>query len=308
MNGNPYDVVVIGHPGIDTNVYLNSPEIDETVETNFTENIDYVAHAAGFSSRGFAQLGLRTAIIGYVGDDHNGRFIRDTFKTDGIDTGALFVDPAGTARSVNFVYCDGRRKNFYDGKGHMHLVPDIESCNALLKRARLVHFSLSNWARQLLPLAHGLGLPISCDIQDVTSANDHYRRDFVRFADILFFSAANHHDPKPLMLEYLNSNRRQIVIAGMGGKGCALGTNDSITYYPAVELDLPVVDSNGAGDSLAVAFLASYILADYSLEQSILRGQIAARFACSRKASSSSLITAKELDNYFRAINKTFLV
>jgi hypothetical protein len=77
------------------------------------------------------------------------------------------VDPLGTARSINIMYRDGRRKNFYDGKGHMLLQPDLKACRALLTGAGLAHVNIPNWARQLLPIARGLGVPIACDIQDV---------------------------------------------------------------------------------------------------------------------------------------------
>jgi sugar/nucleoside kinase (ribokinase family) len=87
----------------------------------------------------------------------------------------------------------------------------------------------------------------------------------------------------------------------MGAQGCALGTQDGIQFFPAVETDRPVIDTNGAGDGLAVGFLSSYVLDNFSVGHSILRGQIAARRTCTRKASSSNLITAEQLDQFFRA-------
>ena len=134
---NPSEVIVVGNVGIDTNVYLPGADIDFSVESNFTHNVDYVGQAGGYASRGFAQLGHKTAFLGYVGDDFSGRFIRQEFERDGIDTRGLFIDPAGTSRSVNFMYQDGRRKNFYDGKGHMTLQPDLAQCRALLTGAKL---------------------------------------------------------------------------------------------------------------------------------------------------------------------------
>jgi sugar/nucleoside kinase (ribokinase family) len=296
-----FEVAVVGNAGIDTNVYLQGADIDFEVETNFTENVDYVGHAGGYASRGFAQLGKRTAFIGYVGDDYGGRFIHEEFARDGIDSTALFIDPAGTGRSVNFMYQDGRRKNFYDGKGHMDLKPDLAICRRVLATAKLAHFSIPNWARHLLPIAKELGLIISCDIQDVVSAADPYRQDFVAYADILFFSAANREDPGELMDIFLNANPGQIMIAGMGARGCALGTREGIEFFPAVEMDAPVIDTNGAGDGLAIGFLASYVLDNHSLIDSILRGQITARYACTQKASTSTLITAEQLEGYFRS-------
>ena len=58
----------------------------------------------------------------------------------------------------------------------------------------------------------------------------------------------------------------------MGAAGCALGTKEGIHYFEAVDLPEPVVDTNGAGDSLAVGFLTSYIFEGYSLTDAIKRG------------------------------------
>jgi sugar/nucleoside kinase (ribokinase family) len=299
-SASPFDVTVIGNVGIDTNIYKPGSEIDFNVEANFTENVDYVGQAGGYAGRGYAQLGYATAFIGYVGDDHNGRFIRDEFTHDGIDLSALFVDPAGTSRSVNFMYEDGRRKNFYDGKSHMTLRPDLAVCANALNQARLAHFNIPNWARMLLPIAHNVGVTIACDLQDVTRLDDPYRADFIDYADILFFSAANFNSPAPFMEALLHKNPHQIVVSGMGARGCALGTSSGIRFFePVTMIDEPVIDTNGAGDGLAVGFLSSYVLNRLSLEDSIKRGQIAARYTCTQKASSATLINTDQLTRYF---------
>ncbi|MGD8583962.1 MAG: carbohydrate kinase family protein [Chloroflexota bacterium] len=300
MNELAFDVAVVGNVGVDTNVYLPGADIDFDVESNFTLNLDYVGQAGGYAARGYAQLGYRTAFIGYVGDDHNGRFVRDELAGDGVDTSLLFHDPAGTGRSVNFMYQDGRRKNFYDGKGHMTLEPPLEQCRAMLARCRLAHFSLPNWARQLLPLARKLGLTIGCDIQDVVSDDDPYRREFVEQADILFFSDANQPEPAALARAYLARNPAQIIVVGLGPRGCLLVTADGQRHFGPVHMAEPVIDTNGAGDGLAVGFLSSYVLEGYSLEESIMRGQIAARHTCTQKATTSSLITAGQMAAYFQ--------
>jgi sugar/nucleoside kinase (ribokinase family) len=294
-------VVVVGNVGIDTNVYGLGDGIDFRAESSFTENMDYVGQAGGYTCRGYAQLGKRTAFIGYVGDDHNGDFVRKEFARDGVDTTALFVDPQGTSRSINLMIQGGRRKNFYDGKGHLHLQPDLETCKKVLAGASLAHFHIPNWARMLLPVVRDLGLTIACDLQDVLSADDAYRRDFCEHADILFFSAVNQPDPQSLIEVYLRARPDQIVIAGMGTEGCAVGSRDGVRRFPAVEMDLPVVDTTGAGDGLAVGFLSSFVLDNYALSHAILRGQITARYTCAQKASSSGLITAEKLEHYFQA-------
>jgi sugar/nucleoside kinase (ribokinase family) len=304
MAANTFDVVVIGSVGIDTNVYFGGDGPDFTVESNFTENIDCIGQAGGYTSRGYARLAKKTAFIGYVGDDCLGKYIREEFQKDKIDTTAMLIDPAGTARSINFMYPDGSRKNFYDGKSHMKLTPDLKVCSTILSLTKLAHIHIPNWARRLLPIARESGAVIACDIQDVTNLNDEYRRDFVSCADILFFSTVNYASPEPFIRHFQKLNPQQIVIAGMGRRGCALGNNGKITYFKSVNLDKPVIDTNGAGDSLAVGFLSSYVLDHYPLEQAVIRGQYTARHCCTLKADSSHLITAAELDYYTHQYRK----
>jgi sugar/nucleoside kinase (ribokinase family) len=296
MADKAFDVAVVGNVGVDTNVYLPGADIDFGVVSNFTQNLDNVGQSGGYAARGYAQLGYRTAFIGSVGDDHNGRFVRRELAGDGIDTSLLFDDPVGTGRSVNFMYRDGRRKNFYDGKGQMDLEPPLDKCRAMLAHCRLAHFSIPNWARRLLPLARELGLTVGCDIQDVVTAGDPYRQDFVEGSDILFFSDANQSDPAALARVYLDHNPALIIVVGLGPQGCLLVTADGQQHFGPVAMEAPVIDTNGAGDSLAVGFLSSYILEGYSLEDAVMRGQIAARHACTQKASTSTLITADELE------------
>jgi len=293
-------VVVVGNVGIDTNVYPYGDQIDWNVEANFTRNTDCVGQAGGYASRGYAQLGRRTAFIGYVGDDFCGRFVREELAGDGIDLSALFVDPAGTSRSVNFMFRDGRRKNFYDGGSHMTLSPDPALCGAVLARSKLAHFHLPNWARRLLPVARQLGLAVACDLQDVVRLPDAYRQDFIEAADVLFFSAVNHADPAPLIEALRVGRPERLVVAGMGARGCALGSSQGIRLFPPAELDLPVIDANGAGDALAVGFLDAWALQGLPPEEAVRRGQIAARFKCGIRSSSSALITRDELERLAR--------
>ena len=300
MTEKTFAVAVVGNVGIDTNIYPYGNEIDFSVEANFTLNIDYLGQAGGYASRGYNRQGKQTAFIGHVGDDYHGHFIREVLTADGIDITALFIDPTGTARSVNFMYPDGRRKNFYDGKGHMDLIPDPQTCQDILSRSRLAHFNLANWARHLLPVAKASGTVIACDLQDVVQVDDPYRQDFVEHADFLFFSAANYPDPTPLIRKFWQKNPGCTIVSGMGSRGCALGTHGKIEFFPIVNLPEPVVDTNGAGDGLAVGFLTSHVLEGHSLHESILRGQITARYTCTQKATSDTLITSEQVEAFYQ--------
>jgi sugar/nucleoside kinase (ribokinase family) len=97
-------------------------------------------------------------------------------------------------------------------------------------------------------------------------------------------------------------HRDKIVIVGMGSRGCAVGTGQTVRRFATVPGDGPIVDTNGAGDGLAVAFLSSFVLDGYTLEDAIWRGQIVARYTCTQKASSAHLMTRDMLDEQCRRL------
>ncbi len=125
---------------------------------------------------------------------------------------------------------------------------------------------------------------------------DAYRTDFIDYADVLFFSSVNFESPRELLEPLLNQYPEKIIIAGMESKGCALGNCDGIQYFEALDLREPVIDTNGAGDGLAVGFISDYCIEKMSLSDSIRRGQIVARHTCTQKANSSNMLTRKQLD------------
>jgi len=298
-----FDVAVIGAVGIDTNVYLSDSKVNLSVETSFGENLDCIGQAGGYACQGFERLGYRVCFVGYVGEDFSGKYIRQILTELGIDTSLLMIDPLGTKRSVNLMYMNGGRKNFYDGKGAMNLCPNIEDIRSHLSGTKLAHVNIVNWTRFLLKPLKEEGLILSVDIQDVTDSDDPYRKDFIEEADVLFFSSTNFADPYHLIKKYLEIRGDRIVVCGMGKRGCAIGSNKGIEHFDPVELEEPVVDANGAGDSLAVGFLSSHYFEGYSIEDAILRGQIAARYCCTKKGTSSELITSEHLDRLFKEIN-----
>ncbi|MCJ8345102.1 carbohydrate kinase family protein [bacterium] len=295
--GLEFDVVVIGNVGIDTNVYLPGREVDFSVESNFSENLDCIGQAGGYTAMGFARLGYKTAFIGYVGNDFSGKYIREEFSALGINCEGLFIDPQGTSRSVNHMSSNGSRKNFYDGKSHMNLEPNLATCHSILSRARFGHFHLPNWARKLLPIAKNLGLTISVDLQDIISLDDDYRHNFISHCDVLFASMVNQESPNTFFEQVTNRYGEKRIIMGLGSKGCAYGDARGIGFYPPFELQSPVIDTNGAGDGLAVGFVSA-LIDDSSIEDGLIRGQICPRHNCTLRGDSTNLLDKNSLLQY----------
>lgn len=294
------EVLVVGGIGIDTNVYPWEDPVDWSREGHFSRNLDCVGQTAGYSARGFAALEARVALFAAVGMDFGGAWIRQVVAEEGIEA-RFMIDPQGTKRSINLMLPDGRRRNFYDGKGSMEQVVDHAAFLELLERTTLVHFSIVNWARELLPAAVERGKLLSCDLQDLPDLDDPYRQDFIRACYILFFSGVNLPDPEAVVARALALGRRRggrpsTVVCGLGSGGCLAGDESGIRRFPAIAEGPPIVDTNGAGDSLAVGFLWARVLKQHSLEQAVHAGQLCARHCCTLRGTSVGLLGLAELE------------
>ena len=82
------DVICLGRSSVD----LYGEQIGGRLE-DMQSFAKYVGGCPTNISVGTARLGLRSALITRVGDEHMGRFIRETVAAEGVDTRAVVTDP-----------------------------------------------------------------------------------------------------------------------------------------------------------------------------------------------------------------------
>lgn len=296
----PIDVAVVGAIGVDTLAYPPATwHFDGGDEGTLARVERVVAHGGGYASRGYAALGYRTAFVGHVGADCDGELVQQTLGSDGVDLSACVVS-GRTASSVNVVAADGARRNFYDPRLEGVHPPTTDLIERVVSRARLVHVNIPSWTRNVLPLARACGVVIAVDIQDATGPDDAYRLDFVVGADLLFASAARLDDPEGYARWALGAGSARLVVIGLGPQGCLVVPRDGATEHvgaighlpdPGSGHDRPVVDTNGAGDSLAVGIASALALDGLPLSDAVQRGLLCARWCCSLQATSDGLIS-----------------
>ncbi len=277
----PRRVCVVGSPGLDTLVLLAQDALDLGADGHFVTNVDTPGHAAFHVATTLATLGHAVRILGSVGEDVAGWEVRRLLEAVGVDTSSLFVDPAGTPRSVNLVRPDGRRTFFFDGAGHMTLRPPEALVAAALDGAELVVSALPNWGREVVAAARAAGIPVAVDLQDARTIDDPYRAGFVADADHLFASAAHLPDPAAAAAAWFAAGPARTVVFGMGARGALLAERrpdgpPRLVAQPPPASELPVVDTTGCGDALAVGFLDG-LLAGLAPAAALHRGQLAAR-------------------------------
>lgn len=279
-------ITVVGNPGMDTLVMLGEESPDLAADGHFVRTVDTPGHAAAYTARLCARLGHRVRLLGSVGDDALGGHLREVLAADAVDCSLLFADPAGTGRSVNLVTPSGRRIFFYDGRSHMTLTPPEDLVDRALASTDLVFSSLPNWARTVVARAHAAGLPVAVDLQDVRDIADPYRADFVASADYLFASAAHIADPVAAAAAWFATGPAQLVVFGMGPRGAMLvrrGADGApaVLHQPPPAVDLPVVDTTGAGDALATGVLDGLLRLRHDDSRALHRGQVLARIVAS---------------------------
>lgn len=293
------DVAVIGAVGVDTVVYPPAGwALAGGAEGTLAQVEHVVAHGGGYASRGYAALGYRTTFVGHVGPDLEGRRVAETLRGDGIDLTACVVS-GRTAHSVNLVAADGGRRNFYDPRLDGVDPPDSRLIQRVVSRSRMVHVNIPDWTRHVLPLARELGVVAAVDVQDATGPEDDYRLDYVRGADLLFASATNLDDPEGYARWALGVGPARAVVIGLGPSGCLVVPRDGATVHvaaldrlvdPTTGQDRPVVDTNGAGDSLAVGVASGLVLDALPMPEAVRRGILCARWCCSLRATSDGLL------------------
>ncbi|MFC3573923.1 adenosine kinase [Streptomyces yaanensis] len=288
------DVLVLGGAGVDTIVYVpelplpyaDSYMIDSGIRARAGQTGDFVA-------LGLAALGLRTHHLDFLGDDPEGDLVRALHRDRGIALTAL-PQPAGTKRAVNLVGPDGRRLSLYDtsrGRGDDRFPQD--TLRALAGASRHVHVSITQPCADALPVLRAAGVGISTDLHNWDGENP-YHEAFAYAADVVFVSAAALTDPEATMRRIAERGRAEVVVATAGADGAYLLSDGELTHVPAVTPPAPVVDSNGAGDSFASAFLFGRLSGEPP-RRCAQYGAVAGAYACTVPATGTDAIGREEL-------------
>ncbi|MFC8245829.1 PfkB family carbohydrate kinase [Streptomyces chartreusis] len=288
------DVLVLGGAGVDTIVYVpelplpyaDSYMIDSGIRTRAGQTGDFVA-------LGLTALGLRVHHLDMLGDDPEGDLVRVLHREKGIALTAI-GQPAGTKRAVNLVSPDGRRLSLYDtSRGHADDRLPEATVTALAGASRHVHVAITQPCAHALPLLRESGATLSTDLHDWDGENP-YHEPFAQAADVVFLSAAALADPERTMRRIADRGRAEVVVATAGAKGAYVLADDELTRLPAATPPAPVVDSNGAGDAFAAAFLYAWLNRE-TPARSALYGTIAGAHACTIPSTEANAIGLDEL-------------
>jgi sugar/nucleoside kinase (ribokinase family) len=285
------DVLVLGGAGVDTIVYVpelpvpfaDSHMIRPGIRTRAGQSGDFVA-------LGLHRLGLRTHHLDMVGADPEGDLVRAFHRDQGIPLTEV-PQPAGTKRAVNLVDPEGRRLSLYDAtRGHDDDRLPPATVKALAARSRHAHVSLTQPCAHALPLLRDAGLTVSTDLHN-WDGRDAYHRPFAYEADLVFLSATALDDPGATLRDIAARGRARVVVVTDGADGAwyLTGSGAEPVHVPTAVPPAPVVDSNGAGDAFAAAFLYAW-LAGEPVDRCARYGAVAGAYACTVPATRADAI------------------
>lgn len=229
--------------------------------------------AGGNVAAWLASLGNSVVLIGRVGDDPFGREAVQRLEESGVSA-RVTIDPvAGTGTCVVLVGADGERTMLPDAGANSTLsVADLPV--DVLGGARHLHLSgytlLNPGSRDAgltaLATAREAGVPTSVDAASAAPLEAVGRAEFTRVTegvDLLFctldeaevLSASR--DPEVVRARLTAYYPLLVLKLGSGGVLWCAADLSATCRVPAVAASAPVVDTTGAGDAFAAAFLSA---------------------------------------------------
>lgn len=341
-----FDVITIGGAIWDTLFVTDKGHIIPTPENPTEQNLfafeygakivsnEVFAGAGGGAANtavGIRRLGLKTAGVFALGDDPNGKMIKDILKKEKVDTrfiqkfknlftgfSFILVDAKDGDHTV-FSYrgastklkVEGRKlkaqkaKWFYITSLSGDWQKVIDDIIKIKKQNPGLGIAFNPGAAQL---ATGvLGLKEILSVTDILFVNKDEAIELAKSeAESCGVAVENDrlNDINFLFGELRKIGIKTIVITD-GKNGAYAGNGDKILFGPAISKTR--IDTTGAGDSFGCAFLGSYILNEGNLETSLKYGIINSNSVVNEYGAQKGLLTKKAIEKDLNLFQITFL-
>jgi len=249
------------------------------------------------------RLGLKTALIGSVGDDLFGRLSLSDLNYNRVDTSHMKV---AKGKKSNFCICMTEEavngKEFVVFTGNADEVTPSELDVDFIKSAKMLHCGLMNdTAVKACELIHFAGGKVSIDAPYFA---EHVYKNYKHFD--IFICSEMYYDKMCLALslehnDYENNLRSvqkqgpDIVIATFGEKGCKGVYGNKYFEKPAFKVQ--VCDTTGAGDVFHGAF-DYYFLNGFSVEDCALYASAVSAIKCTCPGGRAGIPTAATVDKF----------
>lgn len=194
-------------------------------------------------------LGRATQLYALAGQDADGRRVRETLRTVGVQTR---WGEGTTERHLNLMTREGERISLYLSSPPATTGADDAWVRDRIAAAGAVVLDLAAEPLRLLPLAEESGTPIWVDVHDYDGTAE-FHRPFLEVADAVFCNADRLDDPIAFLRSRIAAGSR-LAVCTRGADGAVAVDEDGVVHQVRA-VPVEVVDTNGAGD----AFLAGVL-------------------------------------------------
>ncbi len=250
-----------------------------------------------------SRLGLRTGLVSWIGTDAEGELVLSDLRRFGVDMTHVVVEP-NTKTNFTTVLLDP------SGEKAIIVVPTAFNTLSLdaplvayLSNTRLVYSAAydPDQLERTARVVHAAGGLMSTDIEPVAGLQDQTLRQVLAATDIVFIDAdALGTDDYAPAAQELHAAGPKLVIITLGAQGALACDGPEIARCPAFAV--PVVDTTGAGDCFAAAFLTAY-LRQFPLNQALLYAQAAAALSIQGHGARGALPSDEQVWSFLAAKN-----
>ena len=266
-----YDIVFIGTAILDSTITGFDPEPVSAAGFR-AESGSISAGGEGVNgSIASAKLGMKSALLCFLGNDQAGDLIRYELEKHGVDTGCIVhTDDNPTPVTTIFVAEDGNRKSItnraHSYNFHPEQYPEVFTDAKAIVIGSLFRapFNDPDVVRAVVSEAHAKGVTIFADTKlpnfrklTLDDISDSLRKiDYITPNEDEAKYFTDEEEPEKMADVFLAKGVRNVIIK-LGGKGCFFKNRDEAFYIPAFKID--VADATGAGDNFMAGLVSEII-------------------------------------------------
>lgn len=250
---------------------------------------------AAVAAVALSRLGIKTAIVGTIGDDADGKEVLKIFEREGVDTSGIAIGPSPTAGSV-IVSSLERSTRAINTRQPMIQAPINEAAKKLVAEAEWVHVDHVGINRlNELGISRGQGPHISFDAGYGVESFEPITVDLFVPTDR---QMALRYPGVDLAVALENDSMKagNTVVATQGSAGSS-GYSPETGLVTATGFKVEVKGTLGAGDVFHGALVAQ-IIQGFPLQEAMRRANAVAALSCLGLDAQSKIPTTFELNAY----------
>lgn len=303
-------VVVVGSLNMDLRVRV--PRLPRPGETVPGGDLERGAGGKGANQAVAARrLGVRTAMVGRVGDDEFGAQLSAALAEAGVDVAGVSTVPGPTGTALILVDPAGENIITSSPGANARLRPDglaalagqLDTAGVLLLQLEVPIETSTAAAR----LARAAGVPVVLNAAPLPTTVDERLRGLIGLADLLVVNETEaaglvgaattepvEADPHAYVLALRRLGPTEVVVT-LGAEGAVLaGVGGGTRHVPAFRIE--VADAVGAGDAFCAELAVARVTGVRALEIAVRRACAAGALAATRPGAQHALPGRAEVD------------